>query len=293
MLAFALQDSIIKYLSQHYPILQVLTLRSIVTLALLVVIGLSFFGAKVLIGRQHMLLMLRGGLAFFAFTSYYLALKLIPFGTAATVYMTAPLFVTLLSGLVLREQVGIHRWFAVLTGFAAVIIMLDPGSELFRFESAIPLFSALCYAMIPILNRRIGMSEHALTMGIYTTATYLSLISVTSLVFYALPIPVTANVSINALFQGWVWIALNDIGILLVACAIFTGALLAITQAYRIAIVSTIAPFEYSYLLWAVLIGYLYFGEVPELRTLLGGATIVACGCYIIYRERQLAQLKH
>lgn len=256
------------------------------------VIGLGFYGSKVLIGRQHLLLMLRGGLAFFAFTSYYLALKLIPFGTAATVYMTAPLFVTLLSALVLRESVGIHRWFAVLTGFAAVIIMLDPGSELFRFESAIPLFSALCYAMIPILNRRIGMSEHALTMGIYTTATYLSLISFTSLIFYALPVPASTNETVTALFQGWVSLPLKDIGILLVACAIFTGALLAITQAYRIAIVSTIAPFEYSYLLWAVLIGYLFFGEVPELRTLLGGATIVACGCYIIYRERQLTRVK-
>ena len=67
---------------------------------------------------------------------------------------------------------------------------------------------------------------------------------------------------------------------------IFAAALLSITQAYRIAIVSTVAPFEYVYILWASLIGYLLFDDVPGTRTLIGSVTIVACGCYIIYRER-------
>ena len=138
--------------------------------------GLLLFGQGILRGSRTGPLLLRGVLAFFAFTCYYLSLKFIPFATAAAVYMSAPLFVTLLSSLLLKESVGIHRWLAVLSGFSAVVFMLDPGSDLFQVESLLPLFSALCYAMIPILNRRIGLSEHALTMGIYTTVAYLVLI---------------------------------------------------------------------------------------------------------------------
>ena len=65
----------------------------------------------------------------------------------------------------------------------------------------------------------------------------------------------------------------------------FALALLSITQAYRIAVVSTVAPFEYVYILWASLIGYLMFSDVPATRTILGSALVVACGCYLIYRE--------
>jgi drug/metabolite transporter (DMT)-like permease len=230
----------------------------------------------------------RGVLAFFAFTTYYIALSSIPLAEAAVVYMTAPLFVTLLSGLVLRERVGLHRWSAVVIGFGAVVFMLDPGSSLFRIESALPLFSALCYSLIPIINRHIGLSEHALTMGIYTTASYFVLMALTSLAIVALPLPATDNATLQGVFQGWVMLQATDWWLLLLAGAIFTVALLCITQAYRIAVVSTVAPFEYVYILWASLIGYLIFADVPGPRTMIGGAVIVASGCYIILRERQL-----
>ena len=113
LLLFAIQDSLIKQLSQRYPVLEVLTLRSLIVLLLLLLIALAFYGRGVIIGRQHRLMMLRGVLAFFAFTSYYMALKSIPLADAASVYMSAPLFVTLLSGLLLRERVGLHRWIPV------------------------------------------------------------------------------------------------------------------------------------------------------------------------------------
>jgi drug/metabolite transporter (DMT)-like permease len=89
-------------------------------------------------------------------------------------------------------------------------------------------------------------------------------------------------------FQGWVMLQATDWWLLLLAGAIFTVALLSITQAYRIAVVSTVAPFEYVYILWASLIGYLIFADVPGPRTMIGGAVIVISGCYIILREREL-----
>ncbi len=165
--------------------------------------------------------------------------------------------------------------------------MLNPGSSLFRIESVIPLFSALCYAMIPIINRRIGMSEPVLTMGIYTTLTYLGLMLLASMLVNLLPLPATQSGILAALFQRWLWFSIGDICLILVTACLFSVALLCITQAYRIAIVSSVAPFEYSYLLWASIIGYLYFGDVPGIRTLVGGSLVVVSGCYIVYRERK------
>jgi S-adenosylmethionine uptake transporter len=260
--------------------------RLAIVLVLLVFIGVALRGIGVFRSRRPSLLFVRGVLAFFAFTIYYIALSRIPLAEAAAVYMTAPLFVTLLSALVLRERVGVARWSAVVIGFSAVIFMLNPGSSLFRIESALPLFSAMCYALIPIINRHIGLSEHALTMGIYTTAAYFLLMIVTSLAITVLPPPASDNSTLQGIFQDWVMLENAEWMLLFLAGVIFAAALLSITQAYRIAIVSTVAPFEYVYILWASLIGYLMFDDVPGTRTLIGSVTIVACGCYIIYRER-------
>ena len=291
LFAFATQDSIIKLLSERYSVIEILMIRLAIVLALLLVVALAWQGPGILRTRRPRLMFARGVLAFFAFTTYYIALSSIQLAEAAVVYMTAPLFVTLLSALVLRERVGLQRWSAVVIGFGAVVFMLDPGSSLFRIESAMPLFSALCYALIPIINRHIGLSEHALTMGIYTTASYFVLMALTSLAIHALPAPTTGNATLQGVFQGWVMLQATDWWLLLLAGAIFTVALLAITQAYRIAVVSVVAPFEYVYILWASLVGYLIFADVPGPRTMIGGAVIVGCGCYIILRERTKAAL--
>ena len=288
LLLFASQDSIIKLLSERYSVIEILMIRLAIVLALLLAVALAWQGPDILRTRRPRLMFARGVLAFFAFTAYYIALSSIPLAEAAVVYMTAPLFVTLLSALILRERVGPHRWSAVVIGFGAVVYMLDPGSSLFRIEAAMPLFSALCYALIPIINRHIGLTEHALTMGIYTTASYFVLMGLTSLAIAALPAPATDNMTLQGVFRDWVLLPAADGWLLLLAGAIFTVALLCITQAYRIAVVSTVAPFEYVYILWASLIGYLMFADVPGPRTMIGGAVIVVSGCYIILREREL-----
>ena len=288
LLLFAIQDTLIKDLSQRYPVLEVLSLRSLIVLLLLMVVGVAIHGRGIVIGKQHRLMMLRGLLAFCAFTSYYMALKTVPLADAASVYMSAPLFVTLLSALILRERVGIHRWIPVSLGFCAVLIILNPGSALFRIEAAIPLFSALLLRHDPDHQPpRIGLSEHAMTMGIYTTAVFLLLVSLLSLAVQLIPAPTPGNAILDGLFQPWSTMTARDVGLSVVAGTVFSAALLSITQAYRIAVVSVVAPFEYSYLLWVTLLGYLFFGDLPAPRTILGASLVVLCGLYIIYRERR------
>lgn len=286
LLCFAVQDSLVKLVSDRHAVLQILSIRSVVVLLILIPVGYLGLGGAALRTSRPWPMVLRGVLAFLAFSTYYLALTQIPLADAGAVYMTAPLFVTMLSVPLLGERVGWHRWLAVSAGFVAVLIMLNPGSALFRIEAAMPLFSALCYALIPIVTRKVGLSEHPVTMAFYTTASFLLLLALASVLVYSLPPAINGAGFMENLLQRWSLPTAGDWWLIAVSGAVFTLGLLSITQAYRVAIVSSVAPFEYSYLLWASLLGFIAFGDVPGARTVLGGLAVVACGCYVLYREQ-------
>lgn len=283
---FAVQDVIIKRLSGDYAVLQILTIRIAVVLVIFLLLCRLRYGWGILATRHTPILMVRGVLAFLAFTAYYLALAKIPMGEASVVYMTAPLFVTMLSVPLLGEVVGFHRWAAVLVGFFAVLLVVNPGSSVFRVEAALPLFSALCYALLPIITRKIGLSAPAVTIATYNSLSYLVCCLVLSAVVLRYPATELSPVLWQSIAGGWVMPDWSALGLILLSGCIFAVAVLCITQAYRIASVSAVAPFEYTYLLWSVLMGYLAFGDVPGSRTLFGAVVIVSCGLYVLYREK-------
>ena len=111
-------------------------------------------------------------------------------------------------------------------------------------------------------------------------------VTLLSLAVNFLPAPAPGNAIVDGLFQPWSSMTGSDLALSFLAGVVFSGALLSITQAYRIAVVSTVAPFEYSYLLWVTLLGYCLFGDIPGPRTIFGAALVVLCGLYIIYREQ-------
>lgn len=293
LLAFAIQDSIVKQLTADYPVLELLTLRSIVVQLGLIIIILvvSRKGAVGPTGRslfhssKPFLLLLRGTFAFFAFTVYYLALSRMPIADAAAIYMTAPLFVTALSVPFLKEKVGLHRAAAVIVGFVAAIAMIRPGSSVFQVVAVLPLFSAITYAFIPIVNRKVGMSQPALTMAFYTITSYLFLCLVSYFLVHFFSWQIDPENVFANLTEHWRPMSFVHLFWTIVSGLFFICGLLGLTQSYRLLPVSIVAPFEYSYLIWATLLGFLVFGEFPGPHTLLGGLVIVLCGCYITYRE--------
>jgi len=289
LLAFAIQDSIIKHLSADYPVLELLTVRTVVVLVGVAAIAAVLGGPRRRISlfktTAPLILLSRGAFAFFAFTAYYLALAKMQIADAAAIYMTAPLIVTALSIPLLGERVGLHRTAAVMIGFVAAIAMIRPGSNLFQAAAMLPLFSAVAYAFIPIINRRVGLSQPALTMALYTTACYLAL----CLVSYALVHSIDWTIDEQGVFANlalhWLPMDLAHIAWMVVSGLFFIVGMLGLTQSYRLLPVSIVAPFEYSYLIWATLLGWFVFGEIPGLHTIVGGLLIVLCGCYITYRQ--------
>lgn len=285
MLLFAIQDALFKKLTQDHAVVQLLLVR--MSLVVTILFAVYFIKRKSLTLRTNHwpLMCLRGIIAFGAFTLYYLALQKIPLAEGATVLMSAPLFVTALSVPLLKERVGPNRWVAVCVGFVAVVVMLRPGAGLFQPIMILPLISALLYSLIPIITRLIDSKESAFTITFYTAAPYLALCILTSVWLHLFPASASSSQLYVAFAQPWASITLNTLLLIALSAGLFCVAVYLITSAYRLAQASAIASFEYVYLIWAILVGYMMFGDVPAVITCLAAAVIASCGIYITWRE--------
>jgi len=285
---FSVQDALFKQLSEHYEVLQLLLVRMSMVICILFMVFWLRRGKLSLRTRRLAPMLLRGVIAYVAFFMYYIALQRIPMAEGATIFMTAPLFVTALSVPLLGERVGVHRWLAVCIGFLAIVVMLRPGTELFQPISILVVLVALLYALIPILTRFINSAEQAFTITFYTALSYWCVCVLAGLVVHRYPASPNDSGVWATIAQPWPPIAALDVATIAVTAILFSVSILLITTAYRLANVSVIVSFEYSYLVWATLMGYLFFGDVPAHLTWAAGAVIAASGVYIAFREHRL-----
>ena len=286
---FSIQDLIIKLLSGDYPLHQAMVIRSVTAVQLLLLLVVLDGGVRSLASRRPGLLIVRGLIMFSAYMSYYLGLAALPIATSVALYFTAPLFITMLSVLALGETVGPRRWAAVTVGFVGVVIMVRPGSQFFEWASLFPLFSGLAYAVSQIITRKLGEVERATTMTFYGNGVFLMGAVLLAAIFGTGDVATQEHPSIAFLVRGWVWPSTLDF-MLMMACGVVAAAgLTLLTQAYRVAPANTVAPFEYSALIWATIYGWLFWHEFPAATTWLGMAIIVGAGLYVLYRERRIA----
>jgi drug/metabolite transporter (DMT)-like permease len=194
-------------------------------------------------------------------------LRYLPIAEASATGFVSPLFVTALSIIFLGESVGVRRWLATATGLLGVLIILRPGTGAFHVAAFFPLVSALCWAVTLIMTRTMSGREPAITTMTYSSIAGLCMLS--ALVPFA-----------------WVAPSWHDIlfGILIGVAS--TAGQWIVVLAFRYADASVLAPFSYSQLVWVSLLGFLIFGEVPDVWTVVGAAFIVASGLYTAHRER-------
>ena len=202
----------------------------------------------------------------FAGALFVIALRHISIAELVAITNTAPILITVFAALFLRERVSSAGWIAVGVAFAGVLIILRPGFAVFQWAAILPLFMAVAYAFHQIVARKISDEEHPVTSLAYTT------IVGTIVATIALPFDWTAPD-----LSGWVLLAMTG---LLGGIAHFF-----IIRAYERTPAPTVAPFIYSELLWAVVVGYLVFNDIPDLWTLVGAAVIAASGLFVLLRE--------
>jgi len=242
-------------------------LRSLIGLAIFVLIGKQFGGVRSLITAKWRWHLLRTLLATGAMFGFFYGLARMPLVDALTLGFTAPLMVTALSVPLLGEHVGWRRWTAVTVGFVGVLIILRPGGGEASFASVAVLFAAFCYACMAITSRSLSTTESSYALSVYVIVGPM----IVSLVLlgrgsWQVPDP-----------NGWVLFTLAG------ACSVI--AWIGIIGGYRRASPALLAPFEYTALIGGAIAGYLIWNEVPDRWVVLGATVIMASGLFLVYRE--------
>ena len=263
---FSIADALAKWLGQTYEPVQIVFLRyffGMIPAALLVWHG---GGLGVLRTRRPVMHGLRALLVFTALLLLFSGLRRLPLAEAISVFFTVPLFVTALSGPVLGEPVRPRRWAAVLVGFLGALIVIRPGTGAFQAASLYVLASAICFAGMALITRRMSRTETSAALLTYTTlGAGLASLPIVPFVWHP---PEPGDL--------WLFLAIGLIG--------GTAAYFVI-QAFRNAPPAIISPFDYTALIWAALFGWIVWQERPDPAVWLGAAIIAASGLYITHRE--------
>ncbi|MGB3446415.1 MAG: DMT family transporter [Xanthobacteraceae bacterium] len=267
--AFSFGDALGKYIVATYPVGQLLFLRAVASLALLSPLIWRSRAEFVRLERPGLHL-LRIVLSTLEVAAFFVAVRYLPLADVITFYLASPIFVTALSALLLREQVGWRRWCAVAVGFCGVLIAMRPSAQTISWPALIALGGSVSFSFLMLITRSLrGASDVVLASSQF----------VGTLVFGALLLPF-----------GWLTPSWPDLSLFAVAGAISVGALLCINRSLKLAPASVVVPYQYSMIVWAVLFGYAVFGDVPTLATLIGAAIIIGAGFYIFLREQALGR---
>jgi len=262
----SISDAIAKALSSGYPVLEILFLRNLIALPIVAAITLKLAGPAALRSHKPVAHFLRGCVWVLAAMTFFTSLRYLGLAEATTLVFIAPIFITAISALFLKEQVGWRRWTAVMVGFAGVLVVVRPGAGAFQPALLLPLATAFLYAILMLSARLVDERENVWTLMLYL---------------------VLSGGIISALAMPFVWVTprSEDLPLFLGIALFGTVGVTLLTQAFRVAPAATIAPFEYTALLWATLLGWLFWNEVPDWATYTGAAIIIGSGIFIVLRE--------
>ncbi|MFP3921914.1 MAG: DMT family transporter [Dichotomicrobium sp.] len=271
VLCLVVNDAIAKSLTAHYPPLQIVFMRNLLAVPMITAVVLTISGPAGLRTRRLSVHALRGILLLCAAYAFFTGLKHLPLAEATSLVFAAPIFITALSMPLLREHVGWRRWAAVVAGFIGVLIIVRPGAAAFDPASLFPVATALLYALMMISARWIGRDENLWTMMFY--------VALFPALFGGLVVPAV-----------WQAPQIAHLPVIAVMAVFGTLGMTLISQAFRLAPAAIVAPFDYTALIWASLLGWLVWGEIPDGWTYAGAAVIIASGLYIVIRETRIAR---
>ncbi len=252
-----------------YDSLQVSWARAFGHIIFMLAAFLPRFGLGMLRTRRLGTQMLRSALLIASNLSYFFAIIFIPIAKAATISLTAPLVVALLAWPMLGERTTVGRSIALVVGFAGVVIVIRPGTELFQWASLFVVWSAACYGLYQVLTRRIAGIDSPETSAIYS-----SIIGAFGLI----------------LVLPFVWRTPHSARDIIYFCSLgVLGALghYCVARAMSYAPANIVSPFQYMQLLGSVVVGYFFFGDFPDFLGWVGAGVIVAAGLYIGWTQRR------
>ena len=267
MTVVPLMDGVAKHLSAAYPVVQVVWARYFFHLAILLPVVLWRHGVDALVLRRPALQIVRGGFLLGSTIFFFAAIALMPIADALALVFVAPLMVTALSTVVLKEQVGIRRWAAVSVGFVGVMVIVRPGFSTFHWGMVLALSAGATYALYSLATRKLSGSAPPLVTLAYTALLGALCMSAVVPFFWIPPDP-----------TGLAWMILLGL--------IAAGAHFLIIKAFEHAEASLLAPLGYGEIFMATVVGYFAFGDFPDPWTWLGITIVIGSGVYVSLRER-------
>ena len=266
---FSFGDALGKFLVGTYSVGQLLFLRACAALVLLSPMIWQQRAAFLTLERPWLQL-LRVTLSTLEVAAFFLATVYLPLADVITYYLACPIFVTALSGLLLREKIGWRRWSAVLVGFCGVLIALRPSAETVSWPALIALAGSTSFAFLMLITRSLRGTPDIVLASTQFIGTF----------------------TLGGLMAPFGWIApsLSSLGLFALAGGIAVSALMCVNRSLKLAPASVVVPYQYSMIVWAVMFGYFVWGDVPSIATVIGAAIIIAAGIYIFFREQALGK---
>ena len=270
---FTIGEAIVKTLAPDFDITQIVWSRyvfhALVTFAVFSRVNV-FRLARTTRPGLHIT---RSALALGATTLFFASLRYLPLADAVAINFIAPLLVTVLSIPMLKERVGIRRWMAIFVGFAGVLIIIRPGMGVMHWAVILPLGTAVCYAFYQILTRIAARSDDTQTSLFWMSAFGVIVSSVAVPFFWTTP-------------------SLIEWAMMMVLGTVYGLGHYLLIRGLEIAPASKLSPFLYTQIIWATLLGSLFFDDFPDVPTLIGVAIVICSGLYI-WRRESLRRVGH
>jgi len=291
MAFFSIQDSLIKFINEDTSLYEIYFGRTLIAFILLL-IYLKVSSQKLTLKTHYPLLTITRVICFFfGFSFFYISLTFMTLAMANALFFSSPFFVSILAVIFLKEKVGIRRWLGIAVGFLGVYIVLDPNFEDFNYMKLAPVACSLCYAVSMTITKYTSSKDNVYTQ---MTHLYIGALIISTLFFIFAgkgQFNTFSDPTYQFIFREWfsnpsyAWPFIIGMG--------FIGAIsfYCVFSAYSVASPSVVSLFEYSLIIWAIIIGYLLFDNIPSPRTFVGVVLIIGAGIYIYIREKVRDQM--
>ncbi len=272
MFAFTINDAMMKKVTETLPLMQAILLRGILTVAAVLILARLTGQLRLALPRQdRRLVLIRSAAEVGATITFLGALMYMPLANLSAIMQSLPLAVTLAAALVLGEKVGWRRLSAIGAGFLGVLLIVRPGTAGFDIWSVVGVASVACVVVRDLCTRAMSPAVSSMVVAVYTAGS------------------VGLLGAVGLAVQGvWQPVPLVEAGRLVLASGAAVMGYLYIVKAMRVGDVALVAPFRYTALVWAILLGWALWGTWPDAPTWAGAALIVASGLFTLWREARL-----
>ena len=291
MALFSIQDSLIKYIFEDTALYELYFGRTLTALILLA-LYLKITSQKLVMKTYYPLLTtVRVICFFFGFSFFYISLTYMSLAMANALFFSSPFFISILAIVFLGEKVGIRRWLAIIVGFLGVYIVLNPNFENFDYTKLAPVACALFYAISMTITKITSDKDSVYSQMFHL---YIGAIGI-SIIFFIFTgkgqFNTFSDPTLQFILREWFTNPTYSWPFIIIMGLVASLSFYFVFSAYSIASPSVVSLFEYSLIIWAIIIGYLLFNDIPTARTFIGVALIIGAGVYIYIREKAKDQM--